>query len=140
MRRVCSADNFWSLIFSHHVSVEQVPNKECYFITTQKMKFSIKDFFSKCDQIRRKLGICCCCCCCFAFHQLFFWWSSKFPQQNVKQSETRIGDQQLSVELCMSLSTRSTHRKCFYIRGIFSRSTRSCFKPGGSCFKELKIL
>ena len=26
-------------------------------ITTQKMKFSIKDFFSKCDQIRRKLQI-----------------------------------------------------------------------------------
>ena len=26
-------------------------------ITTQKMKFSIKDFFSKCDQIRRKLPI-----------------------------------------------------------------------------------
>ena len=25
--------------------------------TTQKMKFSIKDFFSKCDQIRRKLRI-----------------------------------------------------------------------------------
>ena len=24
-------------------------------ITIQKMKFSIKDFFSKCDQIRRKL-------------------------------------------------------------------------------------
>ena len=24
-------------------------------ITAQKMKFSIKDFFSKCDQIRRKL-------------------------------------------------------------------------------------
>ena len=23
------------------------------FITTQKMKFSIKDFFSKCDQIHR---------------------------------------------------------------------------------------
>ena len=29
----------------------QTPN------TTQKMKFSIKDFFSKCDQIRRKLQI-----------------------------------------------------------------------------------
>ena len=27
-------------------------------ITAQKMKFSIKDFFSKCDQIRRKLWIC----------------------------------------------------------------------------------
>ena len=26
-------------------------------ITAQKMKFSIKDFFSKCDQIRRKLQI-----------------------------------------------------------------------------------
>ena len=25
--------------------------------TVQKMKFSIKDFFSKCDQIRRKLRI-----------------------------------------------------------------------------------
>ena len=25
--------------------------------TAQKMKFSIKDFFSKCDQIRKKLGI-----------------------------------------------------------------------------------
>ena len=28
----------------------------CAF-TTQKMKFSIRDFFSKCDQIRRKLRI-----------------------------------------------------------------------------------
>ena len=26
-----------------------------YIVTAQKMKFSIKDFFSKCDQIRRKL-------------------------------------------------------------------------------------
>ena len=25
--------------------------------TAQKMKFSVKDFFSKCDQIRRKLRI-----------------------------------------------------------------------------------
>ena len=25
--------------------------------TTQKMKFSIKDFFSKCDQIRRNCGL-----------------------------------------------------------------------------------
>ena len=27
------------------------------FFTAQKMKFYIKDFFSKCDQIRRKLWI-----------------------------------------------------------------------------------
>ena len=29
-----------------------------YIHTAQKMKFSIKDFLSKCDQIRRKLRIC----------------------------------------------------------------------------------
>ena len=28
-----------------------------YITTAQKIKFSIKDFFSKCDQIRRKLRI-----------------------------------------------------------------------------------
>ena len=27
------------------------------FVTAQKVKFSIKDFFSKCDQIRRKLRL-----------------------------------------------------------------------------------
>ena len=27
-------------------------------ITAQKMKFSIQNFFSKCDQIRKKLRIC----------------------------------------------------------------------------------
>ena len=27
------------------------------FVTAQKMKFSIKDFFINCDQIRRKLRI-----------------------------------------------------------------------------------
>ena len=30
---------------------------ECSRYTAQKMKYSIKDFFSKCDQIRRKLQI-----------------------------------------------------------------------------------
>ena len=29
----------------------------CRYFHTQKMKFSIKDFFSKCDRIRRKLRI-----------------------------------------------------------------------------------
>ena len=28
-----------------------------YYYTAQKMKFSVKDFFSKCGQIRRKLRI-----------------------------------------------------------------------------------
>ena len=31
------------------------PERGITWYTTQKMKFSIKDFFSKCDQIRRKL-------------------------------------------------------------------------------------
>ena len=32
-------------------------NRRITNVITQKMKFSIKDFFSKCDQIRRKLRI-----------------------------------------------------------------------------------
>ena len=34
-------------------------HRKCYqsFTTTQKIKFSIKDFFSKCNQMRRKLQI-----------------------------------------------------------------------------------
>ena len=31
--------------------------KKCVFLLRKKKKFSIKDFFSKCDQIRRKLQI-----------------------------------------------------------------------------------
>ena len=31
--------------------------KKCVFLLHKKKKFSIKDFFSKCDQIRRKLQI-----------------------------------------------------------------------------------
>ena len=36
------------------MKVSQLSKTPC---TAQKMKFSIKDFFSKCDQIRRKLRI-----------------------------------------------------------------------------------
>ena len=35
----------------------KTPFKFYAIITAQKMNFSIKDFFSKCDQIRRKLRI-----------------------------------------------------------------------------------
>ena len=31
--------------------------KQCGAYTAQKMKFSIKDFFSKCDQIRRSIKL-----------------------------------------------------------------------------------
>ena len=30
---------------------------------------------------------------------LLFWWSIEFPQQNINQSETGIGDKKLSEEL-----------------------------------------
>ena len=41
-----------------HPSLWQGPyNAICKFSTAQKMKFSIKDFFSKCDQLRRFLRI-----------------------------------------------------------------------------------
>ena len=33
----------------------KVISQNVVYYTAQKMKFSIKDFFSKCDQIRRKL-------------------------------------------------------------------------------------
>ena len=35
----------------------------------------------------------------FIFIILFFWWSIEFPQQNIDQSETAIGDKKLSVGL-----------------------------------------
>ena len=34
---------------------------------------------------------------------LFFWWSIEFPQQNINQSETRIGDMKFSVELYVKI-------------------------------------
>ena len=46
-----------------------------------------------------------CCCCfpskklCFYHFHFSFWWSIKFPQQNIHQSETRIGDRKLWLEL-----------------------------------------
>ena len=41
---------------SHHLLVQCVKSVQSWH-TAQKRKFSIKDFFSKCDQIRRKLRI-----------------------------------------------------------------------------------
>ena len=40
-----------------HLTFCAVGNCVLTVFTPQKMKFSIKDFFSKCDQIRRKLRI-----------------------------------------------------------------------------------
>ena len=42
-------------LFDSSMSSERVESSQN--LLEQKMKFSIKDFFSKCDQIRRKLRI-----------------------------------------------------------------------------------
>ena len=48
--------NYWGSIFTLNITFSLVCVLSLYF-TAQKMKFSIKHFFSKCDQIRRKLRI-----------------------------------------------------------------------------------
>ena len=52
--------NYFKLI-QNHLNLVFNSNYECiimnYFDTAQKMKFSIKDFFCKCDQIRSFLRI-----------------------------------------------------------------------------------
>ena len=46
------------------------------FITAQKMKFSINDFFSKCDQIRRFLQ---------CISRSYFQKSQKYVKEKVRQ-------------------------------------------------------
>ena len=83
---VCSSDKnppiyffrlskLWSI--SHHGSVGR-GHKKCYLM--RSLFFIIKFVF-------------------LSFSFLFFWWSIKFSQQNINQSETRIGSFQLSVEM-----------------------------------------
>ena len=48
--RVCFEFNT-TINFQKHIQNSHLSKKD----TAQKMKFSIEDFFSKCDQIRRKL-------------------------------------------------------------------------------------
>ena len=47
---------FWALKFCWKISLKNVQINSLPY-TAQKMKFSIKDFFSKYDQIQRKLQI-----------------------------------------------------------------------------------
>ena len=44
-------------MLSFNAVLEMVMELKIAYYTAQKMKFSIKNFFSKCDQIRRFLGI-----------------------------------------------------------------------------------
>ena len=98
--RVCSTSNFLSPIFSPYllslghvtsrVSVGVVQSKNCYFMYT----YTFLAFFY-----------------CFSslFFSFFFSFRSiKFPQQNLNQSETGIGDKNLSVKL----HDRNTRTMC----------------------------
>ena len=51
----CEWKSFLSFVNKHDFHSEHFSN---LLTTTQKMKFSIKNFFSKCDQIRSFLRIC----------------------------------------------------------------------------------
>ena len=62
-------EHFESLLFRYQIGLETSMKVsglifDCVHLTAQKMKFSIKDFFSNCDQIRRKLPVWDFCCCC----------------------------------------------------------------------------
>ena len=72
--------NVWSMLHRmlHHGSVGRVLGKECYFLFT----CAFLTFF--CCFSTKKLS--------FYYFNFFFWQSIKFPQQNINQLETGIGD------------------------------------------------
>ena len=55
MTKLCEISMKWFLICL--LSLKYSCTNDSYIYTAQKLKFSIKDFFSKCDQIGRKLRI-----------------------------------------------------------------------------------
>ena len=75
--------------------------------TAQKMKFSIKDFCSKCDQIRRKLWIC--------WHLLkksltenFMFCAMKITFQTSSSPENYRWDSHNTVNKCLNPATRKS--------------------------------
>ena len=93
----CSTDNSLSPIFSVHLwsmflitgQWRWVQSKKCYFMFTYTF---LAFLFVVAVIFHQKI-------CVFIIIISFFWCSIKFLQQNINQSETRIGDRKLSVEL-----------------------------------------
>ena len=75
----------WSML-SITIQWGLVQKKECYFM----LKYTFSTFFCYCFSSKNS---------CFNHFHFLFWWSIKFLQQNINQSETRIGDTKLSLEL-----------------------------------------
>ena len=79
----------------HHELVQRVKNKEYYFM----FSYAFLGFVVVVVVIVVVVVV--------VFHQkyfafitfIFFLWNIKFPQHNINQSKTEIGDQKLSVEL-----------------------------------------
>ena len=81
----------WSMLY--HRSVRRVQSKQCSSLFTDTF-FGIFLFL-----FIKKL----------VYHFTFFFLASiKFPQQNINQSETGIGDMKLSVELYVYVPLRNT--------------------------------
>ena len=73
----------------NHGSEGRVHSKECYFTFTQAFLI----YFVLFSWINL-----------YFYHFYFvFWWSIEFPQKNIDQSKTGIGDKKLSVELYVYL-------------------------------------
>ena len=87
----------WQFLITYIFSMS-LKFQACYIITDQWGEFAVKNATLNLHVLSWHF---------FVFHQkicvlinfIFFWWSIKFRQQNINQSEARIGDKKLSVEL-----------------------------------------
>ena len=91
--KVCSTNNSLSPIFSYIKSHwGEIRIKEYYY------KFTYTFLAFSCYFFHQKI--------CIFIILIFFWQSIKFPQHNINQSETGIGDKILSVELFVNHDPR----------------------------------
>ena len=99
--------NYFKLI-QNHLNLVFNSNYECiimnYFDTAQKMKFSIKDFFCKCDQIRSFLRI----------------WSKRVTFCAVQFPTLII---YLVVRIIKRVKAESVSAKCFVKKMVFFKNS-----------------
>ena len=76
----------------HHELVQRVKNKEYYFMFSYAFLGFVVVVVVVVVVFHQKYFA-------FIIFIFFFLWSIKFPQHNINQSKTEIGDQKLSVEL-----------------------------------------
>ena len=115
----------------HHVSVGWVYIKECYFIVTYTFLAFLLLFLSQ--------NLCFYHFHFFFFSFFFFWWSIELPKQNINQSETRISDKKLSVELYIYTTFQRKYK--IYMHAIKTMKLGSLigspFRSWCKCFSML---